>query len=164
MMRKIFGGAMAFSLVGAVLLGGVLAWQTSETVSGDNAVGKPGIDATANHNGTLLGPDGYAVQVATIDVSNTGDYRLQASSPYGFVQILGVSVPPAQQACGNQNFEGAGTQLKLANPLYLDPLDLNETVDDAVSVNIETIAGAPASCQGATVSWAATVVLTTIGG
>ena len=33
MMRKIFGGAMAFSVVGAVLLGGVLAWQASDSVS-----------------------------------------------------------------------------------------------------------------------------------
>lgn len=166
MMRKIFGGAMAFSLVGAVLLGGVLAWQTEATVSDSNVVGTPSVAVSFTPNGTFLGPDGYAVLVGHIDVTNTGDFNLDAASPYGWVQILGVTVPPGQAACGNHNFQGAGTQLTLENPSYT-AINLEQgdpVVSNALGVNIEVVAGAPGSCQGATVDWAATVVLTTVGG
>ncbi len=53
MMRKIFGGAMAFSVVGAVLLGGVLAWQASDAVHSQNQVGAGGLDVRI-HRGAAI--------------------------------------------------------------------------------------------------------------
>jgi hypothetical protein len=38
-MRKIFAGAMALSMVGAIILGGALAWNDSESFVGVSRVG-----------------------------------------------------------------------------------------------------------------------------
>jgi len=125
MMRKIFGGAMAFSVVGAVLLGGVLAWQASDAVHSQNQVGAGGLDVRIDTSwpdangpdGVIIGPNGHETDVALLDVTNTGTFNLKfactdsnnpASCTTGIVAIDEVSPSglPDETTCGSQNFYG----------------------------------------------------------
>jgi hypothetical protein len=185
MMRKLFGGTMAFSLVGSVLLGGVLAWQASDSVEGVNQVGAVGLSVSidgdgpidiSGPDGVLLGPNGYKTKVALLDLQNTGDFNLKfrADGVLGNVQILSVSPIglPDETTCASSNFEGVGTGLTNANALlYGDPSfvlapapQTGNFADDAIAVWIAVKSDAPVSCENDLVSWQATVVMTAVGG
>ncbi|MFN8508881.1 MAG: hypothetical protein U0547_15125 [Dehalococcoidia bacterium] len=177
MMRKIFGGAMAFSVVGAVLLGGVLAWQASDSVSGQNSVGQGGLDATISAaqgapTGVLLGPNGNTVKVALLNLQNTGSFRLgfakdnQGNSISGRVLIDSVTPIglPDETTCGSQNFSGVTVFHAADANTVLNALgDNGSGLNHALAVNMTVAANAPDSCQSDLVSWTATVQMVTLG-
>ncbi|MCC6388679.1 MAG: hypothetical protein IT302_14990 [Dehalococcoidia bacterium] len=177
MMRKIFGGAMAFSVVGAVLLGGVLAWQASDSVSSSNAVGIGGLDATISMapgapNGVLLGPNGHTTKVALLDLTNTGTFRLgfaqdgQGNSISGRVLIDSVQPVglPDETTCGSQNFSGVTVfHAADANTVLARFGDNGASMPGALAVNMSVAPGAPDSCQSDVVSWTAIVQMVTLG-
>lgn len=166
MMRKIFGGAMAFSMVGAVVLGGVLAWSNSETYDETSQVGLLDFDLDVSHLGDRIGPDdGIYRVVDNVRIENTGGstgYDLLYDS--GKVDILDVSNPVSGQSdqanCGIQNFVGRVVDLTNGKVLLStsnDPDNLEGFVRTEMSVNV----GAPAACQSDMVNYRVTINMKT---
>jgi len=184
MMRKIFGGAMAFSVVGAVLLGGVLAWQASDAVHSQNQVGAGGLDVRIDTSwpgangpdGVIIGPNGHETDVALLDVTNTGTFNLKfactdsnnpASCTTGIVAIDEVSPSglPDETTCGSQNFYGFTKFHGATNGnTFLAPApQTGSQADDGLKVVLGVNANAPLSCQNDWVSWTAVVQMVTVG-
>lgn len=177
MMRKIFGGAMGFSLVGAVLLGGVLAWSGEETVSGENEVGV--IDFDLDNELFLspkLGPDGgAALDVYQADVHNHGDFRLSYNTASGLtideVNFDGDNLNNAEAVCNKSNFAGGVRYDPAAivpNPVpggFDQPIDPGHaTTGRPIRVAISVVAGASNDCQGKDVEWTARIIFNTVNG
>jgi hypothetical protein len=183
MMRKIFGGAMAFSVVGAVLLGGVLAWQASDAVHSQNQVGSGGIDVDIDDSwpgangpdGVIIGPNGHETDVALLDIENTGTFNLKfactdpnmpGTCVTGVVVIDEVSPSglPDETTCGSHNFSGY-TKFHLANgnSFLAGEGNLGDELNDALKVVLGVAETAPLSCQNDWVSWTAVVQMVTVG-
>jgi len=158
-MRKIFGGAMLFSALGAAVLGGALAWTNTE-VSDINTVGVGtvsfGMEYVQN-SGALLGPDdGINNEVGTGLVQNTGQLTIGYHS--GGVEILDVTGPAGgTAACNTSNFGGAVTWLGQSSGSDLANGDIG-----AFDVGMNVAPGAPDACQGATVSYVVFVTMQTV--
>jgi len=85
MMRKIFGGTMMLSIVGAIVLGGAFAWNNSQTTSEQTI--KIGTVAWTLHyeqENTMAGPnDGVMRTIGDGWIRNTGNFGLQIVSTSG---------------------------------------------------------------------------------
>ena len=174
MMRKIFGGAMGFSLIGAVVLGGVLAWSGEESVSGENTVGTIDFELVNElFLDPMLGPDGAAaVDVYQADVLNEGDFRLVYNEASGLtideVNFPGSNLNDAAAVCNPSNFSG-GVRY---DPAQVNPngpgggtLDIGAvTGGRPIRVAINVVAGASNDCQGKDVEWTARIIFSTVNG
>lgn len=167
MMRKIFGGAMAFSMVGAVVLGGVLAWSNSRSYNGTAQVGSLDFSlGTPAHNNDRIGPDdGIYRTVDNITITNTGGaigFDLLYDS--GHVDILDVTSPVGsttdQANCGTQNFVGRVVDLTNGKVLLALSNNLADLSGDA-QTQLKVNNGAPAACQGDIVSYRVTINMKT---
>jgi hypothetical protein len=158
MMRKIFGGAMAFSMVGAVVLGGVLAWSNSQSFTEDAQVGRLSFDLQWVHNNDRIGPNDDIYRLTdNITITNTGGstgFDLLFDS--GHVDILDVSNPvfgtSDQANCGTQNFVGAildqtGGAALLSTSA--NPADMQGNA----AAQMKVISGAPNACQSDVVDY-----------
>ena len=157
-MRKIFGGAMLFSAVGATILGGALAWNDTQ-ISGPQTVdvGAMGFAIEyVQHPDALLGPnDGTPNEIGGGRLSNTGNLNLFWNA--GAVEVYNVDASNA--TCNPSNFLGVVTPI----------LDLGaggELSAGAVSqegyvVDMSVLTSAPEACQGATVSYLVAITMST---
>lgn len=104
-MRKIFGGSLAFSLVGASLLGGVFAWTLSDSERDQVAVGTGAFELVYNQDpDALLGPNGTEVRVGGGGGEATGDFVLKAGNESGKLTIKNVQSD--QGLCTVADFSG----------------------------------------------------------
>lgn len=161
-MRKIFAGAMLFSVIGAVILGGTLAWQSTVQVAHNQGVSVGTLafgSFYTQETDALLGPDGYTTVVGHGTLSNTGNFNiaLLASSPHTKVVIRDVDANHA--ACDVDNF--VGTVEDLFPGQTLAPGD---TQADAYRVKIKVIEGAPEACMGAFVLYDVFITAGSLGG
>jgi hypothetical protein len=164
-MRKIFGGAMLFSAVGATILGGALAWQ-STAVSPLQNVGVGALGFNINYTqapDAQLGPnDGINNHIGDGTVDNTGDYNIAYKDADSWVEITNFTVPngvPADHGvCNTTNFGGdvspEGGSLNSIAP------GANGVNGFNVDMNVATVA--PAACMGGTVSYIVHVTFETI--
>ena len=159
-MRKIFGGAMALSALGAVIMGGALAWTDSQEVFDTAAVGTMGWDLNYLPGFTPeLGPDGEGFQeVGAGNITNTGDFNLLLKDsavvisnvvPFGF----------GGGSCASDNFEGKVTGVGVAWDEPVAPLASGGEFVASIAVK----AGAPEACQGDLVTYAVQIEVTTTG-
>jgi hypothetical protein len=175
MMRKIFGGAMAFSMIGAVVLGGVLAWSNSQELDGSSVVGSitwaittPGT-GTDGPTGDYIGPDDdHVVWVDNRHILNTGapgDFSLEFDPAASKVDITDVTDTPAgganaptdQNNCAVVWF--GGTVEEIGNHSVQNPGDL---IGQPFRIGMQVHPGAPTACMGDTVSWKATITVKTV--
>lgn len=168
-MRKIFGGAMLFSGLGAAILGGALAWNASETT------GLQTIDVASisfdmiyiQSDEAILGPnDGVHRPVGRIWIENDGEMNIAFHS--GAVEIVSYTKPNGapndQAACSVTNFGGslAPTQLLSTQPV-IEPGNDAEPPDDPphLTVRMAVANGAPDACQGGEVTYRVVVTMQT---
>ena len=154
-MRKIFAGALIFSVIGAVILGGTLAWSNSKTLGPYQiTVGSLSWDVSFSPaNSGMAGPNGAENLAGTGIVTNLGDYEIGLVG--GTVIIKNVDVGHA--ACDANNFSG-----RFVN-VWGDAIPITSTVDDAFQVLFKVGETAPQSCIGATVTYDLRVTVTTGG-
>jgi hypothetical protein len=157
-MRKIFGGAMLFSALGAAILGGALAWEATE-ISDINTVGVGSISfgiAYAQNGGAQLGPDdGINNEVGTGLIQNLGNLNIEFKE--GGVEILDVTGPAGGTAqCNTSNFGGIVNYLGQQGGTGLATGDIA-----AFDVGMNVAPGAPDACQGAVVSYVVFVTMQT---
>ncbi len=161
-MRKIFGGAMLFSVIGAVVLGGSLAWSATKN-TGENQITVGTIDFSISYFqlASLLGPNGTSTQVGGGQINNTGTFNLVWDS--GAVFIINVT-PGNGNSCGVQNFSGTvNPVLALAQSPIGQPIPPGANNVDGYVVNIATALNAQVACQGAAVSYVVAITMKTDG-
>ncbi|MCC6381619.1 MAG: hypothetical protein IT304_03875 [Dehalococcoidia bacterium] len=158
-MRKIFGGALLFSVVGAVLFGGVLAWKSTQIASNNSAtVGDLNWTLLYTPNNSLIGPNGNDVKVGEGAVTNNGDFNIKLDAPaIGEVTVSSVDV--GHQLCQVTNFHGA-VYAKLGSSLAVIP-DGGTGGDFYVNMLVDQ--NAPLSCVGATISYDVAINVITTG-
>jgi hypothetical protein len=150
-MRKVFAGALIFSIIGAVVLGGTLAWQNSKTVASNAQVSVGALNWSSVYeqaSDALLGPDGSVTTVGHGSILNAGDFNLALLG--GSVIIKNVDTGHA--SCDPANFTGA-VQSLIEGDVIPEPPAPGSAVDDAYRVVITVKQGAPASCIGATITY-----------
>jgi len=156
-MRKIFGGAMLFSAVGATILGGALAWQDTQITDFEQVdVGTVNfaIDYT-EAPGALLGPnDGSPNLVGGGLLSNGGSLNLYWVG--GQVAMAGTS---NNAACNAHNFEGTVTAL--GDLAFGGELSAGEQLQEGFQVDIAVKPSAPEACMGETLTYTVAVTMGT---
>jgi hypothetical protein len=157
-MRQIFGGAMVFSVIGAIILGAALAWTTSQS-TGEQSVFVGNMAWTLHYSteDVKLGPNGvttYGVGDGYID--NNGDFPLTVASGAVFIDSTNPPLdtpPPPANSCPINNFTGA------LRPLGIQPMPplTNGTGNlgdpGTFQVDITTASGAPVECAGMEVEY-----------
>ncbi len=168
-MRKIFAGAMAFSVIGAVILGGALAWNQTQTITGNTvSVGDLSFNAVYTQSAAAqLGPnDGIANTLGTLDFTNTGDFNLilvssTQQAPNGS-RVIVLNVDQGHASCSTANFTGGvqdqGSPVFAAAP---PSPGVPITYSNAAKVVMAVGLTAPNACIGATVSFDILVVVAT---
>lgn len=171
-MRKVFATAALTSLAGAVLLGGVFAWQTSDSARGAALVGENGfaisydphctaefaepfldIDETDAELApipcaTLIGPNGSTTEVGRGAGKNNGDFPLVVVG--GEMKIRAVHY--GERECRADNFAG---DIRLLQPgQVIRPGEEGGRFAAFIKVGQD----APADCQGQLVYYRLTVV------
>jgi len=155
-MRKIFGGAMLFSALGAAVMGGALAWNASESVSGTNFVGGVNFALGFAPNGAVIGPnDGIPKLVGSGDVDNNSLYHLYYQPGQSSVHIDDVDSFDA--TCLEDHFLGS---VSIYDGL-MDGIDALTGPEDGFDVRIATLLGAPSDCQNSLVWWTAYITMGT---
>jgi len=165
MMRKIFGGAMAFSMVGAVVLGGVLAWTNSQSYTETSEVGNLSFTQQHTHLDRIIGPDDdHLVYPDTGHITNASpsdSFRIQLDTAHSKVDILDTHKPghsdSDQANCAISWF--GGVVESIGNPAVLNPGD----VGDDFRVGLRVHPGAPTSCQADDVNYMVTLYANTVG-
>jgi hypothetical protein len=169
-MRKIFGGAMLFSALGAVILGGALAWNASETTGLEtievNSIEFDMIYIQAPN--AILGPnDGVHRHIGRLWIDNDGTSNITFNT--GAVEIVDVQVddngvPDDMGVCAVSNFGGSlDPALALEANGVIAPDNPSNPANDPPHLNVlgAVANGAPDACQGATVTYRVVVVMTT---
>jgi len=152
---------MVFSVIGAVILGGTLAWTNSKSFLNNQVnVGSLAFDAVYNQApNALLGPDGVTTTVGHVAVQNNGQYNIQvvgtnpADPASSKVVIRNVAPAPGHSVCDPVNFTGS---VDATRPLPIAPGEhdvASAYVEDAGTVYITVNNGSPSACQGATVTY-----------
>jgi hypothetical protein len=157
-MRKIFGGAMLFSALGAVLLGGALAWNATETIYGSNVVGTVDFDlVNANYTNNQLGPNGSpAIEVVQAEIDNNGSFSLYLQTATTDV----YDVNSFDATCLEAHFIGGG-HIEGGSALQTNPEVPPGATEGWVVGTVATDSIAPEACQGSTVFWAFHVTMGT---
>lgn len=136
---------MAFSVIGAVVLGGTLAWNQRSLVSSeDSTVGSLSTTATYTEDNDLIGPSGQTVAVGTIDLENTGDFNIKLLNGDVIIRSVDVGHP----SCNITNF--AGFVIDQTGGNVIAPGD---TVNDAARVDMNVGVSAPSDCIGAIITY-----------
>jgi hypothetical protein len=181
-MRKIFAGAMAFSVIGAVILGGALAWNDQESFVGISQVGSfdwdldgplctdetiPDIAPCHDDPGTLtndpaltfnlLGPAGEEVDIAYGSIENSSDSNFSIKFVGGEV-LIGEIV--AAGLCNSANFAGLVSGL---GAMHAEPIEPGEH-GGQFRAAIQVVSNANEGCIGATVGWQTNIFVETAGG
>lgn len=169
-MRKIFGGAMLFSALGAVILGGALAWNSSE-VSGINNIDVMSIEFDMTYiqdPNAILGPnDGVHRRIGGVWIQNDGESNLLYNT--GALEILTVDinqngVQDDEGICAPANFGGSlePTLALSATTGGLPPDNDAEPLSDPAHLVVRgaVATNAPDGCQGAEVWYRVVVVMT----
>jgi hypothetical protein len=168
-MRKIFAGAMLFSVIGAVILGGTLAWQNTQLVATNVVVpvGTLGWGSIyVQETDALLGPNGYVTTVGHGTLSNTGDFNIKLLASGSSVLIRNVD--SGHSSCDPWNFWG--TVQDLTGGTVIAPgtsfADGPNGPGMAYRVLIGVKDNAPFACMGALVTYDVyiTIETTTNGG
>lgn len=156
-MRKIFGGAMLFSAVGATILGGALAWQDTQITDFEQVdVGTVSfaIDYT-EAPGQLLGPnDDSPNLVGGGLISNTGTLNL-----YWVGGQVGMAGTSNNATCNASNF--VGTVTPLADLAFGGELSAGELGQQGFQVDIAVKSSAPEACMGETLTYTVAVTMGT---
>jgi hypothetical protein len=181
-MRKIFAGAMAFSVIGAIILGGALAWNDSESFVGISQVGSfawdldgplctdetiPDIAPCHDDPGTLahdpvltfflLGPAGDQIDIAYGSIENDSDSAFNIKFVGGEVLITTIDSP---NPCSSSNFAGVVGGLGLMHSESIQPGEHGGQFFAAIQV----VANANEGCIGALVGWQTNIFVETAGG
>lgn len=164
--RGFFGAGMVFSLVGAGVLGGVLAWSNSTKVSGQAAVGDISFDFGADnsllHGRPVYLKAGETFVVAQGKLRNTGAFRITID-PQSTVEVLDVTnpalIPPESRPCAASDF--SGSILSTADP-SAGPLPGQEGAPFNIYLTMSP--DAPAACRDQDVSYAIRIIARTAGG
>jgi hypothetical protein len=164
-MRKVFAGAMLFSVIGAVILGGTLAWQNTKKIGETQTVDVGFLDwgsVYTQNSDAQLGPNGYQNQIGIGSISNSGEFNLSLLG--GLIVIRNVqtiATPGSSHAnCDTDNFFGSVESLVPPGDGFFAP---GVTVEDAYVVKMSVADTAPNSCMGATVSYDVYVTVGTLG-
>ena len=160
-MRKIFAGAMIFSVIGAVILGGALAWTSTVTLKNQSVdVGSLTFDISYSQStDALLGPDGETNTVGFIAIQNTGDFNLELDSSLNGARIIVTNVDAGHASCDTTNFTGGVQDLGQG----ILPANSTGFTEDVARVVMTVKLGAPNACIGATVTYDILIVLHTTG-
>lgn len=164
-MRKVFAGAMLFSVIGAVILGGTLAWQDTRRVAANQTV-EVGIlewgSIYTQSSDAQLGPNGYQNTIGFGTLSNTGEFNLALLGGQVLVtNVRTLATPGSSHAnCDTDNFFGSVETLPFDGDGYIAP---GQTVDRAYIVKMQVADTAPVSCMGATVTYDVFVTVGTLG-
>lgn len=164
-MRKVFAGAMLFSVIGAVILGGTLAWQNTKRVATDQTVEVGFLEWNAGYvqsSDAQLGPNGYTNTIGIGFIENTGEFNLAFLGGIVVIKnVSGLATPGNTHAsCDADNFFGSVEALVPPGDGYYAPGVL---VEDAFVVKIAVANTAPNSCMGATVTYDVYVTMGTMG-
>ncbi len=149
-MRKIFGGSLVFSLVGAVVLGGVFAWTLSDTESDSAEVGVADFVIQYESNENILGPAGASTFVGTggahawpseydIVISDNEDHELRIDT-----------VSSGQGECSIADFSG---WIDIQSGEVVLPAGEDNYEDLVFTAHIETLDSASENCMGRTVGY-----------
>jgi hypothetical protein len=160
-MRKIFAGAMLFSVIGAVILGGTLAWQNTQLVADNETVDvgtlQWGSVYTQSTN-AQLGPNGFTSTVGFGTLANTGDFNIVLLADQSSVVI--VNVDQGHASCDTVNFSGAIQDLTGGSTIAAGTSWANG--GDAYRVVMTVAANAPFACMGATVTYDVYITVGTV--
>jgi hypothetical protein len=138
---------MVFSVIGAVILGGTLAWSSSKTLQNNTvSVGSLNWDTSFSPAPSgIIGPNGATNLVGHGSIANNGDFEIALNAGASVVIIKNVDA--GHSACDANNFRGT------VQSLFTDPIALGETVEDAYHVLMTVDEHAPNSCIGAVVTY-----------
>jgi hypothetical protein len=164
-MRKVFAGALIFSVIGAVILGGTLAWQNSKLVAANQTVDVGILDwgsVYIQNSDALLGPNGYQNQIGIGSLVNSGEFNLAFLGGQVVIRNVATVFNPGSGhgSCDADNFSGSVEPLVPAPNGYLSP---GESLDDAYVVKMTVHADANTACMGATVTYDLYVTVGTLG-
>ena len=162
MMRKIFGGTMALSLVGAAVLGTVFAmsWGVSGTQHGDNTVGAVQTNTfyeqlkDLNGNPLLIGPnDGIWRTVGHIEMENlsSSTFALQLTNGSVNITTTDEEKAPDNGKCLLQDFAG---QVIITQP---GPIQPGATDPGIGQVQLQVLPSAAPDCMGHTIGYDVTL-------
>ena len=129
-MRKFFLGLMLSSALGAVVIGGALAWTGSADGSSSAQAGKIAV-SIYNYNtsvGSKVVPTGNAIKVATGGISNTGDIAVHVTG--GTVTYTGNPICHVSGSVGDVNNVTVNTNTSVPG-LYNVYLTMGPGADDA---------------------------------
>ena len=104
-MRKIFGGALALSVLGATVLGGALAWNDTQEELGVALVGTVDWELNAYPTANVLGPNGAEAVVSYLTIENTGTALANFNIKYGDGTVV-IGNLVGDQTCNRGNFSG----------------------------------------------------------
>jgi len=143
-MRKLFIGTILVSLLGALVIGSVLAWSGSKSGSASATAGSVGVDFNNWVNtGSLVVPNDTWIKVADSGFTNTGNITVHATG--GLVSnIWGAG------AC-NDDIAGA---VNVSDGSNVAP---GNSIADAYDIFLMMGSGAENSCQGATINYDVTI-------
>jgi len=150
-MRKLFIGTLMVSLLGALVIGAVLAWTGSTTDSssaqaGSVSVAFYGYDQTANK----VVPNDQWIEVANGGLTNNGDIPVHVRADPNAGSVGSISYSPA---CG-----GSANTLGAVNQASGSTVNVGASVDDPLyRVYLKADTGLPDACQGATISYDVTI-------
>ena len=103
--------------------------------------------------GDPLGPNGNTVTVADGKIKNTGDFDLEITGGLTSIDSL-TPDPPGGATCSTSDFGGS------VDSIPATVVTPGSTLIPPFLVNILTKLGAPADCQGDTVSYTVTIDVT----
>ena len=162
---------MLFSALGAVILGGALAWNSSET-TGLETIDVASIEFDMIYiqsPDAILGPnDGVHRQIGRLWIYNDGDMNIAFHS--SAFEVVNVDIPDNgvaddQAACSTANFGGSTIpgQALNTNP-EIEPDNEAEPPDDPPHLIVRgaVATGAPDACQGAEVTYRVVVTMQTV--
>lgn len=188
MMRKVFGGAMVLSIVGAVVLGGILAFQSQQTTNEFSAkVGDAQWTLAYESEANTIVP-GYGLEVvgegyiandpgSSFSLVNTGGFvtisEVTSGCPSSLFGTSVVVVQTAPVAPGDGFTAGAPTNAVQQGSTYListsdevgagTPEQADSTwgtYPGAFQALLSLPGSVPASCYGATVGYHVTINVT----
>jgi hypothetical protein len=155
--RKLFIGTMLTSLLGAAVIGGVLAWTGS---AGGSTTATAGTVSIAFNNylptGTAVSPTGLDTWVATTGFTNNGTIAVQpdGGNP-GAANVTSTS----NALCDTSNFATPRPNTVGGDSGPVNPA--NNSGNDAFRIYVRMASGAVNACQGVTINYDVTINVTT---
>ncbi|MFN0093722.1 MAG: hypothetical protein ACKVVT_02960 [Dehalococcoidia bacterium] len=187
-MRAFFGAAAGVALLGAVVVGGTLAWE-SDQISGPQSVNVGELEWVLGYTPvsqecsiddgpliqcpTPIGPNGTVVLIGHVSIQNNGDFNLtlpqwrtnpddetRDNTALGEVIVESVQTETGAHhaACDAYNFFGV-----VRNTSWDDEVAPGETESFAGAVEMAVAEEAPEACIEAIVSYRVRVVVETAG-